>query len=197
MWAIVSPIEHVDATAFDELARAAVSGLEDYTDVEAMLVSFSLVRAANRIQQDLEVNVHRPAGITWAAFRVLFAVSAVGPITPAQLAHLSSVSAASISSVLNTLERNKLVIREPSTEDGRSVVVTLSQEGRDVVAELLVRNNAREAAWVEVLSSSERRTLARLLHKLLVYHPPAPTQPSRRIIAPAARSASTPTNGDR
>jgi DNA-binding MarR family transcriptional regulator len=179
----VSPIDHVDATTFDELARTAVSGLKDYSDVEAMLVSFSLQRAANRIQQDLETNVHRPAGVTWAAFRVLFAISAVGPITPAHLAHLSSVSAASISSVLNTLERNKLVTREPSTEDGRSVVVNLTDKGRAAVDELLVRNNAREVAWVEVLSPKERQTLARLLHKLLVYHPPPPAVASTRIIA--------------
>lgn len=182
----MAPSDHVDADAFDELARQAVSKLEGYSDVDAMLVSFTLVRAANRIQQDLEVNVHRPAGITWAAFRVLFAVSAVGPITPAQLAHLSSVSAASISSVLNTLERNGLVKREPSPEDGRSVVVTLTSSGRRVIDEMLVRNNAREVSWVDALSAPERQALTKLLHKLLVHNPPAPKQPGSRIV-PAAR----------
>lgn len=179
--------DHVDADTFDELTRAAVSKLEGYSDVDAMLVSFTLVRAANRIQQDLEVNVHRPAGITWAAFRVLFAVSAVGPITPAQLAHLSSVSAASISSVLNTLERNGLVKRRPSPEDGRSVVVTLTAAGQRLVDEMLVRNNAREVAWMDALSHGERQTLTKLLRKLLLHHPPAPERPGRRIV-PAARA---------
>jgi DNA-binding MarR family transcriptional regulator len=178
----VSPTEHVDATSFDQLASEAVSQLPGYTDIEAMLVSFSLIRAANRIQQDLETTVHRPAGLSWAAFRVLFSVSAVGPTTPVQLARLSSVSAASISSVLNTLERNNLVTREPSPEDGRSVVVNMTPAGREVVNELLVRNNAREAAWVEALTASEQRTLARLLHKLLVYLPPAPAEPGERIV---------------
>jgi DNA-binding MarR family transcriptional regulator len=178
----VSPNEHVDATSFDELACEVVSQLPDYSDVEAMLVSFSLIRAANRIQQDLETSVHRPAGLTWAAFRVLFSVAAVGPTTPAHLAHLSSVSAASISSVLNTLQRNKLVTREPSPEDGRSVVVNLTSAGREAVNELLVRNNAREVAWVEVLTAAERRTLTRLLHKLLIHHPPPPADPGERII---------------
>jgi DNA-binding MarR family transcriptional regulator len=175
-------IEHVDASTFNSLAREAVAELPDYSDVEAMLVSFTLVRAANRIQQDLETSVHRPAGMTWAAFRVLFGVSVVGPITPAHLAHLSSVSAASISSVLNTLERNELIKREPSPDDGRSVVVTLTPSGRRVVDELLVRNNAREVAWISVLSRSERKTLTELLHKLLVHHPPAAETRGMRLV---------------
>jgi len=183
----VTATDHVDAHTFDELAREAVSKLDDYSDVEAMLVSFTLVRAANRIQQDLETSVHRPAGITWAAFRVLFAVSVVGPITPAHLAHLSSVSAASISSVLNTLERNKLVKRVPSPEDGRSVVVMLTASGRRAVEELLVRNNAREVAWVEALTASERKTLTKLLHKLLVHHPAEPPKPGKRVVASPKR----------
>lgn len=178
----MSQSDHIDAATFDALAEEVVSQLPDYSDVEAMFVSFGLVRAANRIQQDLETNVHRPAGLTWAAFRVLFSVVAVGPTTPAHLAHLSSVSAASISSVLNTLERNGLIARDPSAQDGRSVIVRLTPAGRSAVNELLVRNNAREVAWVEVLTAAERRTLARLLHKLLVHHPAPPAQPGERII---------------
>lgn len=186
----MSQIDHIDATTFDARAREVVSQLPGYSDVDAMLVSFSLARAANRIQQDLETNVHRPAGLTWAAFRVLYSVVAVGPTTPAQLAHLSSVSAASISSVLNTLERNRLVTRAPSAQDGRSVVVHLTEAGRDAVNELLVRNNAREVAWVEVLTAAERRTLARLLHKLLLHHPAPPAQQGERIVHGSQRTRS-------
>ncbi|HTW12782.1 MAG TPA: MarR family transcriptional regulator, partial [Solirubrobacteraceae bacterium] len=140
-----------------------------------------------RILQDLETNVHRPAGVTWAAFRALFTVAAVGPIAPAQLASLTSVSPASISSVLNTLERNKLVQRKPSAADGRSVLVNLTPKGRRAVRELVVRNNTREVAWMAALSDSERKALARLLHKLLAHRPAAPDTQSHRII-PAPKS---------
>lgn len=174
--------EPVDAMTFDDLAREYVSHLPDHSAAESMLVSFSVVRTANRLQQDFETNVHRPAGLTWAAYRVLYSVAAMGPTTPAQLAQLSNVSAASISSVLNTLERNALVTREPSSEDGRSVVVHLTDAGRAAVNELAVRQNAREAAWMEVLTASEKRALVRLLHKLLVHVPARPDVPGAKIV---------------
>lgn len=188
-------IEPVDAETFDRLAREAIAELEPASDVEAMLVSFSLIRAANRIQQDLETTVHRPAGVTWAAFRVLWCMSVVGPAAPSQLAHLSSVSAASISGVLGTLERGELVTRRPSADDARSVLVELTPDGRRTVKRLLMDNNAREIAWVQALTARERQTLARLLHKLLMHHPAPPEapDPERATLAGARRS----TNGRR
>lgn len=183
-------IEHVDAETFDRLAREAITELEPASDIDAMLVSFSLIRAANRLQQDLETTVHRPAGVTWAAFRVLWCMSVVGPAAPSQLAHLSSVSAASISGVLGTLERGGLVTRRPSSDDARSVLVELTPRGRRAVKRLLMENNAREVAWVQALSPRERQTLARLLHKLLVHHPAPPDgQPPAPPVTAARRSA--------
>lgn len=183
-------IEPVDAETFDRLAREAIAELEPASDVDAMLVSFSLIRAANRIQQDLETTVHRPAGVTWAAFRVLWCMSVVGPAAPSQLAHLSSVSAASISGVLGTLERGEMIRRRPSADDARSVLVELTDSGRRAVKELLSKNNAREIAWVQALTPRERQTLARLLHKLLMHHPAPPEapDPERAALAAARRS---------
>lgn len=183
-------IEHVDAETFDRLARDAIAELEPGSDVDAMLVSFSLIRAANRIQQDLETTVHRPAGVTWAAFRVLWCMSVVGPTAPSQLAHLSSVSAASISGVLRTLERGELITRQPSADDARSVLVDLTPLGRRTVHKLLMENNTREIAWVQALTPRERHTLARLLHKLLMHHPAPPEapDPERAALASARRS---------
>jgi DNA-binding MarR family transcriptional regulator len=183
----MAPADNLDAAEYERLAREAVAGIDPPPDVDAMLVSFNLIRAANRVQQDLETSVHRPAGVTWAAFRVLFTVFCVGPIAPAQLAHLSSVSAASISSVLNTLERNKLIKRRPSSSDGRSVVVDLTTQGRRAVTDLFTRNNARESAWATALTSSERATFTRLLRKLLTHHPEPVADPARRLV-PSRRS---------
>src|SRR5665213_1449475 len=164
----------VDAVALEGLARNAVAEFDGTPDVEAMLVAFNLIRAANRVQQDLETTVHRPAGVTWAAFRVLFIVLAVGPIPPAELARLSSVSPASISSVVNTLERNKLIVRRASTDDGRSVLVELTPRGRKLVSELWMRNNERETAWAQALSPRERAIMTRLLRKILTHRAPPP-----------------------
>jgi len=171
-----------DAPTYEALARQSMRGLAEPTDLDAMAVVFNLIRAANRAQQDLETTVHRPAGVTWAAFRVLFTIFAVGPLTPLQLARLSSVSAASVSSVLNTLERNGLVLRRPSQDDGRSLVVELTARGQEVVGVLALRNNEREVQWASALTAAERRTFARLLHKILAHRPPAPTSEPARLV---------------
>jgi DNA-binding MarR family transcriptional regulator len=172
----------IDAIQYESLAHAAVRALSPDHDIEAMSVVFNLIRAANRVQQDLETNVQRPAGLTFAAFRILFTVHAAGPLAPRQLAHLSSVSPASISSVLNTLERNGLVTRSPSDTDGRSILVALTDKGLEVVATLYARNNQREIAWTGALTAAEKRTFVRLVHKLLTHHPTPPPETGPRLI---------------
>jgi DNA-binding MarR family transcriptional regulator len=176
---------HLDAVQYEQLARDAVTALDAAHDIDAMLATFNLIRAANRVQQDLDTSVHRPAGLTWAAFRVLFAILSVRAIAPTQIARLSSVSPASISSVLNTLERNGLIRRRRSDSDARSVVVELTDLGRETVTTLCRRNNAREIEWARALTPRERRTLAGLLHKLLEHRPDPPRDLGPRLI-PAA-----------
>ena len=178
----MSSSDGLDAIAFEELARKAIAEIDPPPDVEAMQVTFNLIRAANRVQQDLEGSIHRPAGVTWAAFRILFTIFSVGPIAPAQLARLSSVSAASISVVLNTLERNKMIKRRRSTTDGRSVVVELTAKGRKTVTTLFSRNNARESDWAAALTASERATFTRLLRKLLTHHPTDPDASGKPLV---------------
>jgi DNA-binding MarR family transcriptional regulator len=160
-----------DAASYEEHARAAVARVLPEGRFDAMAVCFNLIRAANRVQQDLETSVHRPAGLTWAAFRVMFTIFSTGPIAPTQIARLSSISGPSASSVLNTLERNELVRRRPSEIDARSVTVELTALGLETATAMIVTNNARETMWAEVLTPGERAIFAELLRKLLAYHP--------------------------
>jgi DNA-binding MarR family transcriptional regulator len=153
----------------DLQAAEAVSAFAPGADIEAMLVYFNLIRAADRVQQDFEVSVQRPGGLTWAAFRALFALRTLGPATPLQLSLLGSVSQASISSLLKTLSTNGLIRREPSPSDGRSIIVHLTAEGRAVVDELFRRNNIREAQWATALTPAEQRILILLMHKIRAY----------------------------
>lgn len=140
-------------------------------DAEATAVIFNLIRAANRIVQDLEMVAHRPAGLSWAGFRILFTVHTMGPTEPQQLARFSGVTRASISSVLNTLERNGLVERRRGLADRRAITVTLTEHGEAAVRQAIRRENLRERAWVAGFDHVERRMLARLLLRLVEYHP--------------------------
>ena len=55
------PADPADA---DLQAAEAVSAFSPNADIDAMLMCFNLIRAADRVQQDFEVNVQRPAGLT-------------------------------------------------------------------------------------------------------------------------------------
>ncbi|MEF2978547.1 MarR family winged helix-turn-helix transcriptional regulator [Subtercola sp. YIM 133946] len=162
------------AEGYNDLARVAARRMFPGVDLDAMELGFNLIRAANKLQQDLENHVHRPAGVTWAAFRVLFTIGVSGEISPHQIARLSSISPASATSVLNTLEKYGYIHRVPHSEDGRSKVCTLTERGAEVVAQLFERNNHREAEWRAALTDHELRETAHGLKKLIAYHPADP-----------------------
>jgi DNA-binding MarR family transcriptional regulator len=160
------------AAGFTKLARERTEELVPGTDQEAMDVVLGVIRLANRLVGDLETEVHRPMGWSWAGFRILFTLWVAGPLEPRALAHLSAVTRASISSVLNTLERDGLVERRRESSDRRMVTVVLTTSGRRQTAEAFRRQNERERQWVSALEPAEQRELARLLHRLLEHHPP-------------------------
>jgi DNA-binding MarR family transcriptional regulator len=173
----------IDPYAGDARVLHAVRDFSPGSDLDALMVCFNLVRVTDRLVHDVEVNVHRPAGLTWAAYRMLFAIRSAGPMTPLQIARITDVSQASVSSGLKTLERNGLIRREPSPSDGRSVTVHLTDAGAEVLAELYARNNEREVAWASALTPEEQETLVGLLRKLRAHEPAPSASPSGRLIA--------------
>ena len=164
-----------DAEKFEAMALERISEIDDGAVPEAMAVVFNVIRLANRMVQDLEAEVHRSMGWSWAGFRIMFALWVAGPLEPRAIAHLSAVTRASVSSVLNTLERDGLVERRRESADRRIVTVTLTSKGRRQVASAYRQQNEREQAWVQGLSAPDRRRLAELLSELL-RRPPAPTK---------------------
>ena len=176
-----------EARAFDGATRAAALRIDPDADLETMDFGLTLLRVGNRLQQDLEQQVHRPAGMTWAAFRVLFTIYSAEQITPMRLARLSSTSPASISSVLKTLDGYGMVERQVDETDRRVVLLSLSPRGEEAVAELFDRNNARVAEWVQVYSPEERAILVDLLLRMLHEPSPAPLTDRKPPIREASR----------
>ncbi len=162
----------LSGVAFEKLANDSTTEMFPEYDAAAMALCFNLIRLANRITTDLDVSVHRPEGLSFSAFRLLFAIRAVGAGHPNELARLSGVSTASISSLLNTLEKYGLVTREADTSDKRKTLVRLTPLGEARVTELARKNSLRESDWADGLTSTEATILTELLRKLLQHHPP-------------------------
>jgi DNA-binding MarR family transcriptional regulator len=150
-----------------ELAKARIGEVVADADLSAFAIAFTLIRAAERVTYELET-AHRPMGWTWSGFRVLFWIWLLGPLEPREIATLASSSRASISSALNTLERNGFVARSRGSTDRRLVTVELTERGADRMAEAFGAANRRERALVAGFSPEERRTLTKLLGRLII-----------------------------
>jgi DNA-binding MarR family transcriptional regulator len=138
-------------------------------DPLAMRLVLTLHRAANMLVYDLESTVHRPRGWSWPGFRVLFAVWLTGPVEARKVAELSGMSRAAVSALVNTLERDGLVIRERAPYDGRAVLLSLTDQGRRAITTAFQAHNEREQEWAGSLSAQEQRTVIDLLGKLTAH----------------------------
>lgn len=135
-------------------------------DREAMQIVLLLHRVTNAVVYDLESMVHRPSGWSWSAFRAAFTLWISGPLEPSRLAERSGMSRQAVSALLKTLEADGLVERESAAGDARSVVVSLTEHGRERLEAVFVDHNARESTWAGALEPHERNQLIGLLLKL-------------------------------
>jgi DNA-binding MarR family transcriptional regulator len=89
------------------------------------------------------------------------------PCTPAGLADHAGVARATMTGLIDTLERDGLVTREPDPVDRRMMSVKLTPRGKDVLRQLLPEHFQRMAALMRPLTAAERKTLVHLLNKIL------------------------------
>ena len=167
--------EAATGQSFEARARRVVAEHVPDGDLDAMEVMFHLLRAAARVVHDLETNVHRPMGLTWAGFRVLFCTWVDGPLPAHEIARLSNVSRASISSVLGTLERRGLLTRTRSSTDRRVVHVELTARGRSHMAAHWRRQNDRERQWASAVDPDRRAAFVDALSSVLRLELPTAT----------------------
>ncbi len=96
-------------------------------------------------------------GLTEQQWRVLRTLASDrAPMDAGQLADTTFLLAPSLSRILAGLERQSLITRETSPDDGRRVVLSLSPPGRDLVARIAPHS---EAVYEEL---EERYGLERL-----------------------------------
>jgi len=87
-----------------------------------------------------------------------------------ELARLLALDKSSVSGLVDRAERRGLVRRGPSPVDGRSVLVSLTREGRALARQVARRFTADIDLLLEPLSPPERARLTTLLSRLLVAH---------------------------
>lgn len=152
--------------SFAELALDRTAERLPDADRAAMTMVLLLHRVANSLVYDLESTVHRPAGWSWSAFRLLFTLWVVGEQEAGRAAELSGMSRAAVSSLASTLAAGGLVERRPDARDRRSVLLSLTDEGCTRLSGVFRAHNRREAEWAGLLTQEELGRLNALLTAL-------------------------------
>lgn len=104
-------------------------------------------------------------------FDVLSTLRRSGPpyrLTAGQLVEASMVSSGAITNRIDRLVTRELVTRELDPHNRRSVLITLTERGRELVDETVVCHVDLEEKLLGGLSGTDRERLAGLLRQLLV-----------------------------
>jgi DNA-binding MarR family transcriptional regulator len=115
----------------------------------------TIARTARRLRQ--ETGTELSPSLTAA----LSTIERHGPLTPGEVATRERIQRPTATRVLARLEEQGLIDRMPDVRDGRSSLLTASEAGRDLLAELRTRKTAFLASRIEDLADEDRATLER------------------------------------
>ncbi|WP_019813034.1 MarR family winged helix-turn-helix transcriptional regulator [Saccharomonospora saliphila] len=158
--------DELDYLSFVEFAVDEAGRRLPTLDTDAMRLVLTLHRLTSALVYDLESAVHRPRGLSWPGFRVLFVLWLTGPAESKRVAELAGMSRAAVSALVNTLHRRGLVERARAEHDRRAVLLRLTDEGRALIEADYREHNERERSWAATLTERERSQLIGLLEKL-------------------------------
>lgn len=129
--------------------------------------SHKLARSVARLNRRLRQE--RQTDLTPTQLSVLGTILTLGPSTPSAIAAHERVQPPSITRSLNCLVDEGLAIRDPHPDDGRQVIISVSDKGEAVLAEERDRRDQWLARRLADLTTAERKTLreaAALLEQL-------------------------------
>ena len=167
--------------AFEALGSAG-NELDDLTDVEravtkvvgefdvdldAMHAVANVFRVESAVRNHMLRQVLVEDDLSWTGFVALWVLWVWGDQETRFLAQRCSVTRATMTGVVRTLEKRGLATRGDDPNDGRVVVVGLTETGLATISRLFPIFNSQEAFVTAALTNAERRTLAHLLRKVL------------------------------
>jgi DNA-binding MarR family transcriptional regulator len=154
---------------YEQLLEAAQLYPElDPTACEAFL---HLLRTGNDVTHEVETYFAKH-NLTQGRFFVLMLLMDKlkhAPIsrTPAELAEVSGVTRATMTGLIDTLEKDGLVTREPDPKDHRMVSVKITTKGVHVLKQTGPGHLGTMSSLMRFLNDTERKTLVSLLGKVL------------------------------
>lgn len=152
----------------DSIARVIAEWAQVRPDLDVspigVMARMARIRAIVEAEQS---RVFAVGGITAADFPVLVTLRRRGRTTHTQLADDLGLTAGTVTIRVDRLEARGLVAREVDADDARVRWVSLTQDGQELVDDLIPRHLAVEADLLSGLSPRQREHLAAGLSVLL------------------------------
>jgi DNA-binding MarR family transcriptional regulator len=154
--------DHVDRL------RAQWAGELPDLDTTPMAVLGRIYRLSRLVTPSIEETFAR-FELDRGEFDVLATLRRSGPpyrLTPTELYTALMIASGSLTHRLGRLESARLIARRPSDEDGRSLAVELTKEGRRRAEQAFRADMANEMRFLEGVDEGDLNKLAALLRKL-------------------------------
>jgi MarR family transcriptional regulator, lower aerobic nicotinate degradation pathway regulator len=104
--------------------------------------------------------------LTTTQWATMAKLAEVGPLSQNLLGRMTAMDAATIKGVVDRLTRRGLTATQPDVDDGRRLLVTLTEEGQVLVERTLPLASQITEDTLAPLTPAERETLLTLLLKL-------------------------------
>ena len=110
--------------------------------------------------------IARSYGLSFSQFMVLEALLSKGKLSISEVRDTILSSVGTISLVVNNLEKMDYIKRESDKNDKRICLLSLTDEGRELIEKIVPENEQMIKIYMENLSKDESETLLVLLKKL-------------------------------
>jgi DNA-binding MarR family transcriptional regulator len=136
-------------------------------NMAAMTAVSNIYRAANAVRNHLERTVLAEHGLTWTGWVVLWVIWIWGDVESRHVAKEAGISKGTLTGVQNTLVSKGLVERNVHPQDARRVLLSLTDEGQDLMAKLFPAFNAQEVLVTGDLTEDSVLQMARSLRTVV------------------------------
>jgi len=126
-----------------------------------------LLGRANARSQALLADAFAEAGMRGYHFRVLAALEEHGPISQADISRVTGIDTSDVVAAVNHLVASGFARRQPDKVDRRRNVISITKSGLTAVDRVGRIVDGVQDLVMEPLSANERKTLLRLLAKLI------------------------------
>lgn len=110
-------------------------------------------------------------GLTFSEFQTLGALILSGPpyeAKPNAISRHNLLTSGGMTNVLTRMEKKGLVARRKDTNDGRGVIVSVTEEGLSAFDAVIAKENQIEHSLLDGIDGDERAVVARVLKKILL-----------------------------